>query len=235
MLFHARLTGLTLGLALTLALPSPAPAQQPRNSAAPRNGGNIGLTANPFASVPYAGPNTLWNNLQFGNPYLNPAFSGQFSTNTSSGTSSGTTQPQGIQRSTTTLANPLNFWQYGQVTGVGPTTGTVGIANTFGILGMQSYAMGLNNNPTGTQGDSAPPGVGLSVNYAQQFFPNQTLINNPYAYSPSPYGYPGAYGAPGFGNPGAYNPYGNPYGPFSLGLPGASGSKGFFGNGENGL
>src|SRR5262245_8145874 len=47
-------------------------------------------------------------------------------------------QAGGVTRATSSLANPLNFYQYGQVTGVGPITGTVRIYNQFGLLGMNN-------------------------------------------------------------------------------------------------
>src|SRR5262249_10102689 len=98
----------------------------------------------------------------------------------------------GVTRATSSLANPLNFYQYGQVTGVGPIRGTVRIYNQFGLLGQDqnsgglggSLVLGANNlnnqqlpGQGNTQGDDPPQGVLLHVNYAQMFLPNQQQIN----------------------------------------------------------
>jgi hypothetical protein len=88
-------------------------------------------------------------------------------------------QGGGVTRATSSLANPINFYQYGQITGVGPITGTVRIYNQFGLLGMNNNQNGLNglfgglgglnnNNQLpgqgATQGDDPPQGVLLHVN-----------------------------------------------------------------------
>jgi hypothetical protein len=256
----ARITGLALGLAFTWAVPAIAPAQQYRNMpfaagpAAPLQnnfnqnyfptGGGVGPTTNPFASVPYGAFNTGYYNQQYGNPFLsgstspyaNPYFTGGYSANTAS----SSPVPQGTQRATSALANPMNFWQYGQITGTGPTRGTVQTYNVFGLLGMQNnpYLGSTLSSNSNQNNDSPPPGVNLSVNYAQMFLPNQAQVNgtgyNPYAsywnqnpYSPfSYYGNLNPYGA----NPYAYPGY---FGGMGMGSPPAT--KGFFGNGGDGL
>src|SRR5262249_2225536 len=43
----------------------------------------------------------------------------------------------GIVRATSSLANPLNFYQWAQITGVGPIRGTVRIYNQFGLVEQQ--------------------------------------------------------------------------------------------------
>ncbi|MBL8795920.1 MAG: hypothetical protein JNM56_18605, partial [Planctomycetia bacterium] len=157
----------------------------------------------------------------------------------------GQQQPQGIQRATGILSNPVNFKQYAQITGVGPIVGTVRIYNQFGLLAMQSQqgggfggglvgggfggfggggfgggGGGQNQLPgmgvTG-QGDDPPQGVLLHVNYANMFLPNQQQINQG--------------GGNGFGGGNNVN----------LGGLGGIGGKGFgggfggFGNGGHGL
>src|SRR5262245_37873644 len=48
----------------------------------------------------------------------------------------------GVTRATSSLANPLDFYQYGQVTGVGPIRGTVRIYNQFGLMEQQNQNQG---------------------------------------------------------------------------------------------
>jgi hypothetical protein len=151
-------------------------------------------------------------------------------------------QGGGVTRATSSLANPINFYQYGQITGVGPTTGTVRIYNQFGLLGMNNNQNGfsalfggfggLNNNNLlpgqgATQGGDPPPGVLLSVNYANMFLPNQQQINGGG-------GFGGFGGFPGFGFggfPGAGFGFGGFPG-FGFGYPFG---KSAFGNGAAGL
>jgi hypothetical protein len=245
MLPFIRTTGFALGLAAAWAVTVPAAAQQLRpaftgspiaapllnnfNVANPGNAGftsgGIGPTTNPFASVPFGAFNTTYFSQLYGNPYLNPAFTNSLASN-----GLGNQQPQGTQRSTSTLANPMNFYQYGQITGTGPSNGTVGIYNQFGLLGMQYNPYSSVTGGVTSGGGNPPPGVLLSVNYAQMFLPNQQTINN--GGYPSPYlnPYSNPYGA--FGNPyGNQNPYGYPN-PFSyFGAPPPKS----FGNGGNGI
>ncbi|OAI50603.1 hypothetical protein AYO44_17660 [Planctomycetaceae bacterium SCGC AG-212-F19] len=132
----------------------------------------------------------------------------------------------GINRMTNSLPNPINFQQYGQMTGVGPIRGTVRIYNQFGPQQMSG-----NSNPyTGqggqggggsggggslpgvgaTQGDDPPQGVLLHVNYAQMFLPSQPQQNN--NNFNNPYGrFPGF----GAGFPGGFGGY-----PYGAGFPG---------------
>jgi hypothetical protein len=135
----------------------------------------------------------------------------------------------GIQRTINPLANPVNYWQYSQMTGSGPSVGTVSIYNQFGLLGMNNPQAG--GTTASTPGSPPPPGVMMSVNYAQMFFPNQQAINNPYSAWPNPYGYPTPY-ANGFANP--YG-FGYPYALFNNMNPLVGGQKTFFGNGGDGL
>ncbi|OAI49986.1 hypothetical protein AYO44_06025 [Planctomycetaceae bacterium SCGC AG-212-F19] len=149
----------------------------------------------------------------------------------------------GVNRMTNSLANPLNFQQYGQTTGVGPIRGTVRIYNTFGILdiqgggglaqgfqagqqvgqgfGGQANTAGSGNIPGigATQGGDDPPqGVLLHVQYASLFFPNQRQINQNAFQTQAPIG--GGFG----GFPG------QPFGQF-----GGGGKSQFNGNGGAGL
>lgn len=128
----------------------------------------------------------------------------------------------GVNRMTNSLANPLNFIQYGQTTGVGPIRGTVRIYNTFGTLDIQgggglgqgfqagqqvgqgfgglANTAGSGNIPGigATQGGDDPPqGVLLHVQYAQMFFPNQRQINQNAFQTQPPLGGGGGFG--GFG------------------------------------
>ena len=152
-----------------------------------------------------------------------------------------------IQRATNTLSNPVNFWQYSQITGVKPTIGTVRIYNQFGTLANQngSANQGFGGNQggfgfgggfggggfggggqgsqlpgvgTSSGGDDPPQGVLLSVNYANMFFPNQTQLNQ----TNQGNGGQGGFGIGGFG------------GGFNNGFNGGFG-KGGFGNGGAGL
>lgn len=130
----------------------------------------------------------------------------------------GANSSYGLGRSQNTLANPVNFFQYSQVTGTGPSMGTVATYNQFGLAGM-AYGGALNGSP-GTQGAAAPPGVLLSVNNAQMMYPNQMQINNlGFNYPINPYS---MYGYPGMG----YSPYG---------YPGMSGYPGMYGAGYPGM
>jgi hypothetical protein len=150
-----------------------------------------------------------------------------------------------ITRSTNVLPNPVNYWQYSQVTAVKPIIGTVRIYNTFGILGIsgggglgQGFNTGFQTGGFGgfggfgggatgpggqipgigaTQGGDDPPqGVLLHVQYAQMFFPNQQQINQQ-----------------AFQNP--QQGFGGGFGGFGGGFPGGFGGKGYFGNGGSGL
>jgi hypothetical protein len=130
------------------------------------------------------------------------------------------------------LANPINFYQWGQVTGVGPIRGTVRIYNQFGLMEQQNQnqgggglyggllgglgGLGNQNQLPGqgaTNGDDPPQGVLLHVNYANMFLPNQQQVTGQNRGGFGGFG-GGFGGAPGFG-----------YG----------GGKGYFGNGANGL
>jgi hypothetical protein len=134
----------------------------------------------------------------------------------------------GLMRATSQLANPMNFWQYGQVTGVAPIRGTVRIYNQFGTLamaGLQGMNAGINGGGnqlpgqgTTADGDDPPQGVLLHVNYANMFLPNQQQLQNqqrsfggfggfggfPGGYPGAFGGYPGGYGFGGFGGPGGF-------------------------------
>ena len=146
-----------------------------------------------------------------------------------------------IQRATNTLSNPVNFWQYSQVTGVKPTVGTVRIYNQFGTLANQNGGgggggfggfggfggggFGGGNLPrvgTSSGGDDPPQGVLLSVNYANLFFPNQTQLNQ------TNQGGGGGFGGGGFGLGGLGGGFG--YGGYNPGF-----GKGGFGSSGNGL
>jgi hypothetical protein len=150
----------------------------------------------------------------------------------------------GVTRATSSLANPIDFYQWGQVTGVGPIRGTVRIYNQFGLVeqnqqnqgglggfgGLLGGLGGLNNNNQlpgqgATQGDDPPQGVLLHVNYANMFLPNQQQINggqNQGGFGGFGRGFGGGFGGvPGFG--GGYG-----------GIPGGFG-KGGFGNGASGI
>jgi hypothetical protein len=135
----------------------------------------------------------------------------------------------GVTRATSSLANPINFYQYGQATGVGPIRGTVRIYNQFGLVGEDQNQNGLNglNNLFGfgnnnqqlpgqgnTQGDDSPQGVLLHVNYAQMFLPNQQQV--------------GGGGVAGLR--GGFGAFGG-----SFGYGGGGFGKGYFGNGGSGL
>ncbi len=103
-----------------------------------------------------------------------------------------------LQRAQNSIPNPVNFWQYSQVTGVKPTFGTVTIYNTFGQQGMaQNPFQQAGIAPAGgaagggqggigqtVGGDDPPQGVLLHVNYANMFLPNQQKINNQNALQP---------------------------------------------------
>jgi len=163
---------------------------------------------------------------------VNPAFG----SNTSS--LQNTISSGGVNRMTNSLANPLNFIQYGQTTGIGPIRGTVRIYNVFGtyaqtggggnattgggnFLGSNTGAGGFGTQIPGsgaTTGDDGPQGVLLHVNYAQMFFPNQQNLNQSNNAQTGFQSGGGLGGYPGFG----YG-YGNPVG------------KGGFGNGGSGL
>jgi len=147
-----------------------------------------------------------------------------------------------MQRATTTLSNPVNYWQYSSVTGVKPTIGTVRIYNQFGTLagqngqanqqqggfgggfgGLGGFGGGGMGNQlpgvgTSSGGDDPPQGVLLHVNYANLFFPNQTQLNQP-----------NTGGGGGFGGIGGLG------GGFGLGGYGGGFGKGGFGNGGSGL
>jgi hypothetical protein len=154
------------------------------------------------------------------------------------GAGGGGMQTPQIQRSTNFLPNPVNYWQYTQVTAVKPIIGTVRIYNTFGTLGVpgggglgQGFTAGTQfgggggfggqtgaggNIPgigTSSGGDDPPQGVLLHVQYANMFFPNQQQINAQSFQPPQ-----GGGGFPGFGG----------------GFPGFGG-KGYFGSGRSGL
>ena len=236
-----------LGLAAACVMTLPAAAQQFRSPAFPTasapspllnnfnvpNPGNAGFTSGgigpttiPFASVPFGAFNTTYFSQLYGNPYLNPSFTSSFAAN---GVNNNQTS-QGPQRGTSTLANPMNFYQYGQITGTGPNNGTVATYSQFGLLG--SLYNPYSNVTSGvTSGGNPPPGVLLSVNYGQMFLPNQSTVNNggyPYGYL-NPYS--NSYGPFGSGYP---NPYGYPS-PFNLSYFNAPPVKQTFGNGGNGI
>jgi hypothetical protein len=165
-----------------------------------------------------------------GNPFQNPG--GGPGVGNPGG---GGNQAQGIMRATSKLPNPLNFWQYGQTTGVGVIHGTVRIYNEFGTLaqgGSQTQGgIGGGGSSTGqlpgqgaTQGDDPPQGVLLHVNYAAMYLPTQQQINAQSQNRNQPYGGFGGYGG---GYPGGFGGYGG-FGP-------GGGGKGVFGNGGNGL
>jgi hypothetical protein len=170
----------------------------------------------------------------------------------------GTAPPGGggVSRATSSLANPIQFYQYGQITGVGPIHGTVSIYNQFGQEGMaqnpfaglggigggfggQGGGMGGAGGGGGgggaTQGDDGPQGTLLHVNYANMFLPNQQQINNGGGNVPGGgygglgRGYPGGFGFgyPGFGGVGGFPGFG--------GIPPGGFGKGAFGNGASGL
>lgn len=149
----------------------------------------------------------------------------------------------GVTRATSSLANPINFYQYGQQTGIGPIRGTVRIYNQFGTTGQQqqdplSQALGGGNNQQlpgqgATQGDDPPQGVLLHVNYANMFLPNQQQMNqggNQNQFGRGGGGF-GPFGQGGFG-PGGFGGNGG-FGPGGFGMGGFG--KGGFGNGGNGL
>ncbi len=101
-----------------------------------------------------------------------------------------------LQRAQNNIPNPVNFWQYSQVTGVKPTFGTVTIYNTFGQQGMTQNPFqqagiagaGAGGGAGGigmtVGGDDPPQGVLLHVNYANMFLPNQQQINQQNALNP---------------------------------------------------
>jgi hypothetical protein len=145
-------------------------------------------------------------------------------------------QGGGVTRATSSLANPINFYQYGQITGVGPIRGTVRIYNQFGLVEQQNQnqggfgglfgglgGIGGNNNQLpgqgATDGDDPPQGVLLHVNYANMFLPNQQQVTgqNRGGFGGFGGGFGGFGGVPGFG----------------FGGPGFG--KGAFGNGATGI
>jgi hypothetical protein len=151
--------------------------------------------------------------------------------NNAAGTNSG----GGLKRATSNLPNPMNFWQYGQITGVSPTRGTVRIYNQFGTLamsGLQGQNAGINGGGnqlpgqgTTADGDDPPQGVLLHVNYANLFLPNQHQLQGQNQQRP---GYGGFGGYPG-GYPGGFGGYPG------VGGFGGFGGAGGFQNGGNGL
>src|SRR5262245_15548224 len=146
----------------------------------------------------------------------------------------GTNAGGGLKRATSQLPNPMNFWQYGQITGVSPTRGTVRIYNQFGTLamaGMQGQNQGINGGGnqlpgqgTTADGDDPPQGVLLHVNYANLFLPNQQQLQNQSQQRPGFGGFGGGYG----GYPGGFGGYPGGFG-------GGFGGMGGFQNGGNGL
>ena len=192
----------------------------------------------PIIGGPPSGPLVLPGGpggpLPYPNPYPNPyPYPGPIPYPTPS--PSPNNNGGGIVRATSSLANPLNFYQWGQVTGVGPIRGTVRIYNQFGLVEQQMqqqnsdpygglFGFGNQNQLPGqgtTPGDDPPQGVLLHVNYANMFLPNQQQVGG---------GNRGGfgYGYPGFGYPyGGGNPFGGGY-PYGFG-------KGNFGNGSSGL
>jgi hypothetical protein len=120
-----------------------------------------------------------------------------------------------LQRAQNNIPNPVNFFQYSQVTGVKPTFGTVTIYNQFGQQGMaqnpfqQAGIGGIGglggaggvggNQGKSNGGDDPPQGVLLHVNYANMFFPNQQQINNQNAIQPGVGGLGGLGGIGGLG------------------------------------
>jgi hypothetical protein len=185
------------------------------------------------AHAQFGRPNPFLN--PFLNPFINPLFD-QFGNQVfPMGNGIGNGGPQGVTRATSSLANPINFYQHGQITGVGPIRGTVRIYNQFGLAGMDQsqndpFGLGLggNNNQLpgqgNTDGDDGPQGVLLHVNYANMFLPNQQQINGN--------GVGGGFGRP-FGGFGGGFGFGG-LGGFGGGFPGGFG-KGAFGNGSRGL
>jgi hypothetical protein len=167
------------------------------------------------------------NNNPFNNPFFN---SNPFGSPFSPGMGIGNAgiQQGGVTRATSSLANPINFYQYGQITGVAPIRGTVAIYNQFGLLAMQGNNSGFGSSSSSqlpgqgtTQGDDPPQGVLLHVNYANMFLPNQQQINGT-----------GGFGQ--FGGGGGFS--GGGFGGFGGGFPGGGGfGKGAFGNGASGL
>jgi hypothetical protein len=170
-------------------------------------------------------------NNPFNNPLNNP-FNNPFG---GGGLGGGGNQAVGIQRATSKLPNPLNFWQYGQTTSVGVIHGTVRIYNEFGTLaqgGSLTQGGGMGGGGTtgqlpgqgATQGDDPSAGVLLHVNYAAMYLPTQQQINaqaqNRNAYG----GFGGFSGGYGGGYPAVYGGFG-----------GGVAGKGVFGNGGNGL
>jgi hypothetical protein len=147
------------------------------------------------------------------------------------GINGGQNQSPYLQRSQNQIPNPVNFWQYSQVTGVKPTFGTVTIYNQFGQQGMQqnqfqqlNQAFGGGGAGTNSQGqtqggDDPPQGVLLHVNYANMFFPNQQRINNQNAQQP---------GFGGFGG-GGLGGLGGGLGALGGGLGGLGGGLGALG------
>ncbi len=128
-----------------------------------------------------------------------------------------------LQRAQNNIPNPVNFWQYSQVTGVKPTFGTVTIYNQFGQQGMAQNpfqqagiggiggvggaggAGGVGGQGKSNGGDDPPQGVLLHVNYANMFFPNQQQINNQNALQPGL----GGIGGGGLGGLGGIGGIGN--------------------------
>jgi hypothetical protein len=145
-----------------------------------------------------------------------------------------------LQRAQNQIPNPVNFWQYSQVTGVKPTFGTVTIYNQFGQQGMTQNPFqqagigggglgGIGGGQGGigmtVGGDDPPQGVLLHVNYANMFLPNQQQINQQNALNPGFGGIGGGLG--GIGGIGALGGIGG-------GLGALGGKFGGF-NGDYGL
>src|SRR5262245_17732929 len=66
----------------------------------------------------------------------------------------------GLTRATGLLANPTNFMQYSQTTGVGPIRGTVRIYNQFGLLATSGGGAGGGGAFGGFGAAGGMPGVG---------------------------------------------------------------------------
>ena len=129
------------------------------------------------------------------------------------GTGSGSMpQAGGVRRMTNVLANPLNFKQHGQMTGVGPIRGTVRVYNQFGLYGI-SAATGMGGGQLpgqgATPGDDPPQGVLLHVNYASMYLPQRQYprlpspgLTDPFGQFGGMGGFPGTFG--GGGMPGGF-------------------------------
>lgn len=200
MLLRKRILVVVPSLALAFLVPEVSSGQQFRTGSAVSPAGS-GTTGTPFGAF------NLGGNL---NNVSGPATAG-------------------LGRAQNSLPNPVNYWQYSQITGTGPSIGTVATYNQFGLAGMAFG--GALNGQTGmaTQGSPPPPGVNLSVNNAQMMYPNQMQINNlGFNYPLNPYS---MYGYPGLGYPGLgyASPYGYP-GIGGYGYPGLYGTySGLFG------